>query len=136
MLFKKIATLALVLSVVLVASPAYAKGGSGGGGSSFVFSNTTSGPCNLEWADSVTVNSDGSTEFLYPLTNPLYQGGVAVTILMKGTSISAKSICLDAGWTINSYTAKTGGFEVKFNYNGVRAIGMTYVGGKTKITNN
>ena len=135
MLFKKIVALALVLAVVLVASPAYAKGGSGGGGSSFVFSNTTSGPCNLEWGD-IATNPDGSMEFSYPLTNPLYTGGVAVDIVIKGASISAKSICLDAGWTVNSFTTKTGGFEVKFDYNGVRAIGMTFVGGKTKITNN
>ncbi len=132
---KQFLSLVLIAVSVFTASPVFARGGS----STTVSVPTTSGPCELEFVFLQNYSdANGSVfEHIYPLTNEKYPGGVNVDIVATYSSVTnvqnifAKSICLDAGWTVK-YQTVTGGFQATFMYNGTKAIEMTYAAGKTK----
>lgn len=67
----------------------------------------------------------------YPLTNDKYPGMVVADISLAN-GIVLRGLCLDPGW---SYTRQsvTGGVQLRFSYNGLKAIDFKFVSGKTDI---
>lgn len=119
----------LLLGVGVVTSTsnsAMAKGKSTNEGSSSFL--TVAGPCSREF-------SNDSSHIVYPLSNDKYPGAVAVDMLYSaGSAPSISSVCLEAGWTAEAMSA-TNGVQLRFSYNGVKAIDFKFVLGKTDIRN-
>lgn len=89
---------------------------------------TISGPCTFEWI--IEAGHDR-----YPLTHNEYPGNVWVDMTLSANSApKADLVCLDPGWTVESKSA-TGGVQMTFKYQGVKAIDFKFVLGKTDIRN-
>lgn len=96
-----------------------------GGASSSTSVPTSAGPCAYEW-----IIEDNFTR--YPLMHGTYPGVVYVDISMATGVPVAQNVCLDAGWTVESKPV-TDGIQLRFSYNGAKAIDFKYVLGKTDI---
>ncbi len=97
-----------------------------GGGSTSSPVPVSAGPCVNEFI------ADGNFT-RYPLSNDNFPGIVVVDMVPGANGApSLQNVCLDAGWSVES-KAVTGGVQLRFSYNGVKAIDFKYVLGKTDI---
>lgn len=117
------------------------RGGGGGGGSgsgSGVGSGSalpiTAGPCD---PNVFSQNLPNRTVLAHtPLDDPRYPGVNSVDVIVDvsgaGLPMTISNVCLAPDWTVTSTAVKSGA-QLRFYYQGVKAIDFTYIPGKTEI---
>lgn len=122
----KVVALAAVAIVLSQSGVAMAKGGTPAPVSSTV--PTVAGPC-------VDITAEDYSFLSYPLTNDKYPGTVAPYMDLRTLGvIKLVNVCLEPGWTVVDQSSSTG-VQLRFFYNGIKAIDFKFVPGKTDIRN-